>query len=77
MSEITYMAYADNVKNVYAATAKQAALKFFETYPSKRKCCISSGIHNDGFFTVTYDLRSKVKTSWFDVTKKNICDLPE
>lgn len=60
-----------------AETAKQAALKYFELYPSSRKCNIIQGEQDGHFFTVTYGRPSEGQwpTSYKDVTKKTAATL--
>jgi hypothetical protein len=61
--------------HVTADTAKDAATKFFVTFPSARKCDIVEGETDGDFFVVKYGNRfsaSGMPQSWKDVTKKTL-----
>ena len=72
-----YRAYGTNC-NATAATPRQAAEAFFAQYPNKRKCSVIEGELDGHFFTVSYGRASEGKwpSSWKDVTKKVVADLP-
>lgn len=65
--------------HVTEATPKKAAQKFFEQFPTKRKCDIIEGQADGHFFTVAYGRASEGKwpQSYKDVTKKMIDGLPD
>lgn len=60
-----------------AETPKKAALKYFEAFPTSRKCDIVSGEINGAFFTVTYGRGDNWPTHYRDITKKSANDLPD
>jgi hypothetical protein len=62
-----------------APTPRQAAIKFFTSFPTKRKCDIIEGEANDGFFTVKFGRASEGEwpQSWKAITKKQIDTLPD
>jgi hypothetical protein len=57
-----------------ADTAKEAALGFFEKFPSSRKCDIREGEYEDGFFTIAIS-RTDNSIKLNDITKKMVVDL--
>ena len=61
-----------------AATPKEAAEKFFNTFPTKRKCNIIEGKADGNFFTVAFGRASEGQwpEQWKDVTKKKVSQLP-
>lgn len=71
-----YQAYGANCC-VTALTAKAAGIKFFDTYPNKRKCDIVEGDADGIFFVVTYGLRAN--GAWPErfknITKKTLADI--
>jgi len=57
-------------------TPQQAAIKFFETFPTKRKCDVIEGwVDQVGFFTVRFG--KPWPKSWKAITKKTACNLPD
>ena len=72
-----YQAYATGCR-VTSNTPKQAALMFFERFPTKRKCNIIEGETDGHFFTVTYGRSSLGQWPYSakDITKKLISELP-
>jgi hypothetical protein len=74
-----YQAYATDAKNVTAATPRKAAVAFFEANPGKRKCNVTQGDLEGHFFVVTYGRKKEgdPPTSWKDVTKKTLQDIPD
>jgi hypothetical protein len=74
-----FQAYASGVYGVVADSPKAAALLFFETYPTKRKCNLIEGIKDGHFFSVTYGRASDGNwpQSFKDITKKGAALLPE
>jgi hypothetical protein len=62
-----------------ALTPKQAAIKFFTNFPTKRKCDIIEGESKDGFFTVTFGRASEGQwpQQYKEITKKMIDSLPD
>jgi peptide methionine sulfoxide reductase MsrB len=73
-----YQAYANGFR-VTKETPRQAAIAFFEAYPNKRKCSIIEGTVDGNFFTVRYGRKSTCEwpSSWKDITKKTMVDLPD
>lgn len=58
--------------SVVRQTAREAAVAYFESFPTSRKCNVVEG-HTDGpFFVITYGRKSEGKwpLSFKDVTKK-------
>lgn len=73
----SFQAYAKESR-VTRDTPRAAAIAFFEKYPNKRKCDVTTGEIDEGFFTMTFNLRSReMPRSWKDVTKKTALELPE
>lgn len=72
-----YRAYAKGGFSVTADNPHDAAYKFFQQFPNKRKCNIIEGETDGQFFTVTYGLSSQGQwpRSYKDVTKASIRDL--
>ena len=72
-----FKAYAPGC-NAMAETPRDAAIKFFTMYPTKRKCDVIAGESRDGFFTVTYGRASVGEWPQYykSVTKKMAADLP-
>ena len=72
-----FKAYAPG-HSVMAETPRDAAIKFFTMYPTKRKCDVIAGESRDGFFTVTYGRASVGEWPQYykAVTKKTAIDLP-
>jgi len=72
-----YQAYAKG-SNVVGQTPREAATRFFEKYPTKRKCNVIEGTVDDHFFTVTYGRSSDNEWPYSarDITKKMIQTLP-
>ena len=66
-----FKAYAKE-GHVTADSPKAAAILFFATYPSKRKCNVIEGEYDGLFFTVRYGRASAGEwpQSFKDVTKK-------
>lgn len=72
-----FRAYADGA-SVTALTARAAARKFFEQYPTRRKCNVTEGETDGAFFVVRLSLLAGKKLqSWKDVTKKTAETLPD
>ena len=73
-----FQAYAAGL-NCTAPTAREAAEKFFERYPTKRKCNVIEGNTEGDFFVVTYGRRSDGNwpKSYRDVTKKTASTLAD
>lgn len=73
-----YQAYAAGGARVTRNTPREAAVAFFEAYPTKRKCDIVEGTDDGGFFTIQYGLASKGDwpRSFKGVTKKTAPSLP-
>lgn len=73
-----YQAYANGFRAT-AETPRKAAAKFFEQFPTKRKCSVLEGETDGHFFSVTYGISSAGEwpSSWKDVTKKQIAELPD
>lgn len=73
MSEVlSYRAYAKGVTAVHAPTAIEAAQKFFETYPTKRKCSVTEGaLAPNGLFTTL----PFTNQHWSEVTKQQVREL--
>ena len=74
-----YQAYAGNKYGTKTAnTPKAAAIAFFSTHPSARKCNIVEGESDGAFFTVRYGRASQGEwpQSWKEVTRKTVCNLP-
>lgn len=69
-----FQAYSDKC-TAYGATPRAAAENFYSQFPNKRKCNITEGVRNGGFFTVAYN-RDKWPRSYKDVTKKAAKELP-
>ena len=72
-----YQAYG-KAGRVTRDTPRAAALAYFDSFPSSRKCNVVQGKKDGEFFTVTYGLASDGQwpTSYKDVTKKTAGDLP-
>jgi len=51
------------------ATAKEAALNYFEKFPTSRKCDVSEGVQYGPFFTLALRIGGK-STSLYGITKK-------
>jgi hypothetical protein len=72
-----FQAYASGAR-VTEPNARAAARKFFETYPTRRKCDIIEGEADEHRFTVRISLLAGNKLqSWRDITKKQVETLPE
>lgn len=73
-----YQAYASGGFRVTAATPALAAIRFFETFPGKRKCSIVEGTTDGHFFTVRYGRSSDGEWPFSvkDIGKKDIPSLP-
>ena len=58
-------------------TAKQAAITYFEEFPSSRKCNVIEGCIEGEFFIVTHGKASEGNwpVSYKDVTKKTVCQI--
>lgn len=69
-----FQAYAKDARTT-AESAKAAAVLFFQTYPSKRKCDVIAGETDGHFFTIRFGRTSP--QSFKDVTKKTAELLPE
>jgi hypothetical protein len=72
-----YQAYAKGGFSVTAENPHDAAYKFFQEFPNKRKCNIIEGDHKDGFFTITYGPVSNGEwpKSYKDITRASLRDL--
>lgn len=70
-----YRASADGGYGATAETPRKAAEKFFSDFPNKRKCSVHEGETDGHFFTVALGRGSP--KSWKDVTKKQVCSLPD
>lgn len=74
---IAYQAYANGYRTT-KPTPRQAAEKFFQDNPTRRKCDVQEGESEGGFFTVKLSLVAGKKSSrWKDVTKKTVATLPD
>lgn len=72
-----YQAHAPGGTSVTKATAREAAVAFFDQNPGKRKCNVVQGEVDGHFFTIAYGLaRDRMPKSWKGVTKKTAQDLP-
>ena len=73
-----YQAYGTDSRAT-ASTPRKAATAFFERFPNKRKCTVIEGETDGQFFTVHYGRKSEGKwpSSWRDVTKKMVSELPD
>lgn len=71
-----FQAYG-NAGKVTRATAKEAAVAYFETFPKSRKCDVTEGTVDGNFFTVRYGRASEGDwpQSFKDVTKKQAATL--
>lgn len=72
-----YQAYAKGC-TVTASTPYEAAARFFEKFPQRRKCDVTGG-HTDGpFFVVKFGRHSNGEwpARFKDVTKKTMETLP-
>lgn len=66
---------ADSNKGSFIGeTAKEAAIGFFNKFPTARKCDIREGTYEDGFFTLAIS-RNSTNFRMNDVTKKMIDSL--
>ena len=72
----SYQAWAKGNFRITRDTPRAAALAFFQTWPTKRKCSITEGVSEGIFFTVTYTYGNPPKR-WKDVTSKTAATLPE
>jgi hypothetical protein len=74
---MTKKAYRASAKDngLTASTPREAAILFFERFPSRRKCNVIEGEADGPFFTVRYG--KPWPRSWKDVTKKTAAQLPE
>ena len=63
--------------SITADTPHAAAVSFFDTFPSKRKCNIIEGAVDGVFFTVTFGLAREGKwpRSYKGVTRKTLINL--
>lgn len=58
-------------------TAREAASEFFKQFPNRRKCNVTEGKIDGGFFVVALSFDPKVRgRSFKDVTKKMVDTLP-
>lgn len=64
----------NNKGSFIAESAKEAAIGFFNKFPTARKCDIREGEYEDGFFTQALG-RNISSFRMDDVTKKMIADL--
>lgn len=60
---------------VVGDSAKEAAIKFFQNFPNRRKCNIIEGKADGFFFSVEYGPGCSPR-SFKDITKKMIDTLP-
>lgn len=62
---------------VTAETAREAALKYFITFPKSKKCNIAEGEIDGHFFTVKYGRNSngELPKSYKDITKKQVSEI--
>lgn len=76
---VAYQAYAGGGFCVTGETPKAAASKFFEKFPSKRKCSIIEGQSDGISFIVQFGPVSKGQwpRSWKDVTRGSVAGLPD
>lgn len=75
---VQFKAYG-NAGTVYADTAKQAAIDYFEKFPKSRKCNITQGKLEGEFFVVAYGRASlgQWPKSYKDITKKTMLTIEE
>lgn len=64
---------------VTKATPRQAAMAYFQQFPTSRKCDIVEGETDGNFFTVKYGRASNGEwpQSFKEVTKKTASELPD
>lgn len=76
--QIAYQASAKGCHTT-AETPRKAAEKFFDMFPSKRKCNVTQG-ETDGMFfimKISVDVHQyTLANRWKDITKKTIDTLP-
>ncbi|TJW14414.1 MAG: hypothetical protein E5W82_10585 [Mesorhizobium sp.] len=73
---IKYQAYGKG-SQITRDTPRAAALAYFEQEPNRRKCDVTAGRSEGGFFTRIYSLRHGTgPTNWSDVTPKTALELP-
>lgn len=74
-----YRATGVDNRGVTGSTPREAARKFFEANPTKRKCNITEGMTDGHFFQVAFSLRAdgRKPERWKDVTKKTAETLPD
>lgn len=79
MSMKAFQAWATGGFRITRDTPRAAAAAFFEKFPGKRKCSITEGTTDGGFFTVTYGRASlgQWPRIWKDVTPKGVAALPD
>lgn len=71
-----FQAYADGAR-VTAETPRAAAVKFFATFPNRRKCNVTEGEVDGAFFTVRLSLVANGGSRlWKDVRKSQAPTLP-
>ena len=70
---------AGNAGHLTGPTARAAAQAYFERYPNSRKCSVFSGWLDGEFFIMRFGKISEGDwpTTYRDVTKKTVNDLPE
>lgn len=75
--KVAYQAYSKHGART-AETPREAALAFFDAFPSARKCDVIQGETDGHFFTVKYGRASMGAwpSSFRDVTKKTAIELP-
>lgn len=69
----TFQAYAKGHKTVYGDTPRLAQGSFFLVNPKARKCNITEGDVDGGFFVVSYS-PGKWPRSFKDVTRKTVLE---
>jgi hypothetical protein len=71
-----FQAYAKGDR-ITATNPHDAAYKFFQTFPNRRKCTVIEGTYDGVCFTVRYGLSSKGEwpRSFKDITRASIRDL--
>lgn len=73
--QTAFRAYAQGGFSAYGDSPKQAATRFFEAYPNKRKCNVIQGYVDGNAFIVAYSA-TKWPQSYRDVTKHSAANLP-
>ncbi len=73
-----FQAYSKGA-TVTEPTPRAAAVKFFERFPTRRKCNVIEGTVDGIFFSIRYGRKSlgEWPQSWKDITKKTASELPE